>query len=204
MMTSMNIEQLDLGDPRPPDDPGRGARVNPLLWLVLVLFAIVAGVLLVGRGTSEPPPVPPPTSARQVLPPAPGPDQRQYLGVSTICGPVTDGRRTLAVSFEVSNVSQSPVTIDTVTGVLPEGGLRQRGPATRGGNCEKPGRLAPAAVIDAGQREYYTLRFTLPRSCPARYPVQVRIGFGAAGFAETSLSILYTDLSVPEFTTCGR
>jgi hypothetical protein len=123
--------------------------------------------------------------------------------VTRICGPITDGRRRLAISFEVSNVSPVPVTVASVAAALPQRGLRQLGPATRGGSCDLAGTLAMAGLIPAGRSDFYTLTFALPKTCPARYPVQVRINFAAAGFAETSLSILYTDLSVPDFEACS-
>jgi len=202
-MTLMNIEQLDLEDQRPPDDdPGRSARVNPLVWVAIALAALVGGFLLLGGGGAlAPDRLPAPAPALSSRPP--GPNERQYLGVTRICGPVTDGRRRLAISFEVSNVSPVPVTVNSVAALLPQGGLRQLGPAARGGSCDLAGKLALGGSIPAGQSDFYTLTFALPKTCPARYPVQVRIGFGANGFTETSLSLLYSDLSVPDFDACS-
>jgi hypothetical protein len=87
--------------------------------------------------------------------------------------------------------------------VVPEGGLRQRGLAAGGGTCDRQGTGPATGTIPAGESGFFTLTFDLPRSCPARYPVQVQIDFIARSFAESSLSLLYSDLSVPDFDTCG-
>jgi hypothetical protein len=209
-MALMNIEQLDLAEDQPDDGPPddgrrRPAAVGPLIWVAFALVALVAGFLVIGPGeAADSAPTfrrPSPSAAPAIGKPAP--NQRQYLGVTTVCSPVTDGRRTLAVSFEVSNVSPVPVAVDSVVGVLPQRGLRQHGPATRGGDCERAGTQDPSGTIPAGQAQFYTLTFDLPRRCPARYPVQVRVDFRAGAFDETSLSLLYPDLSVPDFETCA-
>jgi hypothetical protein len=203
-MTLMNIEQLDLGDQPPPvDGPGRPVRINPLVWVAIAVAALVGGFLVLGgRGAPTPDRLPTPTPTLAQPTRSPGPNERQYLGVTRICGPITDGRRRLAISFQVSNVSPVPVTVDSVMAILPLRGLRQLGPAARGGSCDLAGTRPMAGVIPAGRSDFYTLTFALPKTCPAGYPVQVRIDYGAAGFAETSLSILYSDLSVPDFDTC--
>jgi len=123
--------------------------------------------------------------------------------VTTICAPVTDGLRRLSVSFEVSDVSAYPVQLTAVDGVLPDGGLRRHGPATRGGSCRKPGDQPLAGRVEPGQSVFYTLVFDLPKTCPARYPIQVRVRYAAGGFTESLLSLLYSDLSVPDFDSCG-
>jgi hypothetical protein len=197
--------------------PIRPAQVGPLVWVAIALAALGAGFFVLGQDGTRPSadrrPDPAPSAgpsggpsagppAPAWLPPRPGPNQRQFLGVTAICSPVTDGSKRLAASFEVTNVSEDRVSVDSVTGVLPEGGLRQRGPVTLGGSCSRPGTLPPVEALPAGESRYYTLTFDLPKSCPARYPVLVRVEFAAAGFAETSLSLLYSDLSVPDFKTC--
>jgi hypothetical protein len=208
MTFDMDIEQPD--ELRPPDaDPGGPSRIGAPVWLALAAVALVAGFLVLGQDGQRsadggPGPVPSTAAAdpgpTSLAPWRPG--QRQYLGVTRICGPVTDGRRMLAISFEVSNISASEVEIQSVLGVLPEGGLRQRGPATRGGSCSTPGTLSLRTVLAGDRSRFYTLTFDLPKTCPARYPVLVRINFTARGLKESSLSLLQSDLSVPEFDTC--
>jgi len=202
-MIVMNIEQHDLAEPRPPDDRRRAVRLNPLIWVAIALIALVVGFFVLDRGVGTPELQRAPTPTSVPATRSPGSNQRQYVGVTTICAPVTDGRRTLAVSFEVSNVSQSRVDVGSVIGVLPAGGLRQHGAAVRGGSCAQTGTDRPGGAIPVGESRFYTLSFDLPKTCPARYSVQVRVNFWADGFDETSLSILYTDLSVPVFDTCG-
>jgi hypothetical protein len=215
MTFDMGIEEFDIAKsddeesaegPRSSHaDPGRPPRLGALVWVALAAVAVLAGFLVLGSDGQEsaddgPDPAPTATATS----PSPWrPGQRQYLGVTRICGPVTDGRRTLAISFEVSNISPSPVEIQSVVGVLPEGGLRQRGPATRGGSCNAPGTQSLRTVLLGDRSRFYTLTFDLPKSCPARYPVLVRIGFTARDLKESSLSLLQSDLSVPEFDTCG-
>jgi hypothetical protein len=204
MTLDMDIEQFDLEGPSPPANaPEAVVRVRPQVWVLGAVLALVAGLFVLGHGASPVPAPLPESAATGPAGPTPGPGQRQYVAVSAICGPVTDRRATLAVSFEVSNVSPSSVNVEAVTGVLPDGGLRQRGLAARGGSCARPGSREPTGTIPAGQSRFFTLTFDLPRSCPARYPVQVQIDFIARGFAESSLSLLYGDLSVPDFDTCG-
>jgi len=213
MTSIMNIETPDAEPSAPPSrEPTPAARLRPAVWVGIAVTAVLTGYVVLNRGPAPPDrPAPVPSSSSVPGPhpagdpaPAAGPNQRQYLSVTTICAPVTDGRHTLAVSFEVSDVSDYPVQLNAVDGVLPGGGLRQHGPATRGGDCRDDGALPVADTVLPGESRFYTLTFDLPQRCPARYPIQVRVGFVAEGFTETSLSLLYSDLSVPDFDRCGR
>ena len=159
-----------------------------------------------GASSTEPLPLThqngPKPSRRPIVARATGPDQRQYVGVTMICPAVTDHRTRLAVTFQLSNVSDSDVFVTSVRSVLPLHGLRPRGPATAGGSCPNPANLAARGLISPEQSRFYTLNFALPKNCPAPYPVQVRINFRADGFAGTSLSLLLSDLSVLDFDNC--
>jgi hypothetical protein len=201
-------DELRLGD----DGRGR-SRVNPLVWVVLAVVGLVAGLLVLGHGSpepssSEPSSLPsthqngPKPSGRPIVRLPTGPNQRQYVGVTSICPAVTDHRKRLAVTFEVSNVSRSDVFITSVRSVLPLRGLRPRGPATAGGSCAQPENLLARGLIAPEQSQFFTLAFTLPKQCPAPYPVQVRVGYKADGFVGTSLSLLLSDLSVLDFDSC--
>lgn len=199
----MNTVELDDPEPGPEPGPrpGAGSRLSRTVWVALSLLCVVGGFVLLGRpGTPEPGPAPSASPAPVVVRP-PGPGQRQYLGVSTICGVVTDHRTRMAITFAVSNVSRYDVSIDAVRPVLPLRGLRPQ-PATGGGDCSAPGRQPVPGPIRAGQIRYFTLHFALPKTCPAPYPVFVRITFRAGGFTETSYSILENDLAVPDFAAC--
>jgi hypothetical protein len=203
----MDIVELDATEPgpEPGSRPGAGPRLSGRgrLGLILVVVAALAGAfVLLGRTpAADEAPTPVPSTAPAFLKPPPGPGQRQYLAVTAICGVATDRRTTMAITFEVSNVSRYDVTIDAVRSVLPLPGLRPQ-PATAGGSCPKPGRQPVAGPIRAGRLRYFTLHFGLPKTCPAPNPVFVRITFHAAGFAESNYSILEPDLAVPEFDAC--
>jgi hypothetical protein len=196
------METVELDDPEPGPPPGPGAGLPWGLWVALGLAGLIGAFVLLGRtGTADQPPTPVVSSAPAILQPPPGPGQRQYLGVTAICGIATDHRTRLSVTFEVSNVSRYDVSIDTMRSVLPLDGLRPQ-PVTSGGNCAKPGRAAVPGLLGAGRTRYFTAHFALPKTCPAPYPVFVRINFRAGGFSETSFSILENDLAVPDFDAC--
>jgi hypothetical protein len=188
-------------------------RINPVVWVALALVCVVAGFFVLGRTAADPAtartsPLPsthqngPKPSARPSSNLPTGPNQRQYIGVTLICPAVTDGRKRLAVTFQVSNVSDSDVFVISVRGVLPMRGLRPLGRSTGGGSCAKPAQLMARGLISPQQSQFYTLTFALPKVCPAPYPIQVKIGFKADGFEGTSLSLLLSDLSVLDFDTC--
>jgi hypothetical protein len=182
---------------------------NLLVWVALAVICVVGGFLLLGRGGPWQVPDPksissPPSSPIPALPMAsPGPGQRQYLGVARICGAMTDHRTKLSISFEVENVSSYDVTITSVKSVLPLGGLRPAG-FTAGGDCVNPGTSPVTGLIAAERSRYFTLNFALPKNCPAAAAVLVRINFTALGFHETSLSMLESDLAVPDFDSCPK
>lgn len=187
--------------------------INPVVWVALALVCLVAGFLVLGRMAPDPASAkssPLPSTHQNGPKPSPrlsstvpaGPNQRQYIGVTLICPAVTDGRKRLAVTFQVSNVSNSDVFVTSVRSVLPMHGLRPLGQPTGGGSCANPANLLAGGLISPGQNHFYTLTFALPKICPAPYPVQVNIGFKADGFYGTSLSMLLSDLSVLDFDTC--
>jgi hypothetical protein len=179
----MDVEELGQEEPQS-EAGGRGrSRINPLVWVALALGCLVAGFLVLSPGSPGPSstePLPlthqngPKPSPRPIVARPTGPDQRQYVGVTMICPAVTDHRKRLAVTFQLSNVSESDVFVTSVRSVLPLHGLRPRGPATAGGSCPNPANLAARGLISPEQSRFYTLNFALPNNCPA--PIRCRCG----------------------------
>jgi hypothetical protein len=130
--------------------------------------------------------------------PAPG----ENLTLGTVCPAATDHRTTLAISFELLNLTANDVTVIGVTPRLPLGGLRARGPTTAGGSCRKPGADAAGGLITAGQKRLFTMRFRLPKVCPTPLPVQAAVRLTVDQMVGTTTVPVLSDLGSVEFDSC--
>lgn len=190
----MDLEELSHGAAEP-------ARVPLGGWIGLALASVLAGVaFMVLNG---PPPVEP--GPRPGLE-APGLAARPpgVLSIGAVCPPVTDGPDVLAVSFELQNLSGSPLTLLDVQPVPPAGGLSPTGVVTAGGSCRVPGVDRPGGLLRPEEIQLITLRFDLPAECPQPYPVQVRVGLRAEQMVGTTTAPVRRDLGEVRFDTCPR
>jgi hypothetical protein len=197
----VEYEELSQGDDRNEEPAGLGALGRTAVAVVCVLAGVV---FLVLRGPGEPdtdalPPEPEPSSSSQLALTA---DPGQRLVIVATCPPVTDGRLTLAVSFELQNGGDIDVTLVEVKPVLPLAGLRVRGPVTAGGTCEQPGSGAPGGLLAPGAKQLITMRFRLPKECPQAYPVQARVRLRANQMVGTTTARIHNDLGDVDFDTC--
>jgi hypothetical protein len=195
----VEYEELELGGPE--DRTG----LSPLAWIALAVACVLAGVMfLIFRGPGEPVagPVPDvdasPSGSGLTL--AVQPAEKLQLG--RICPAVTDGRTTLIVSFNLVNVSTTPITVMDVRPVMPIGGLRPRGPNTAGGTCEHPGSEAPGGLLAPGATQLVTMRFRLPEDCPQAFPVEVRIRLRVHQMVGTTTVPVHSELGSINFDSC--
>jgi hypothetical protein len=207
------VEYEELAQGQAEDDP---ARPHTLTWVALAVACVVAGmILLLLRAPAEPvaaPSSPSPTTRSSTTGPFAGrlggsginssSPVPQSLGLGRICSAVTDGRRTLALSFTLVNISSKDVTLIDVTPQLPIGGLRPLRPNTAGGTCEHPGREAPGGLLIPGATQLITMRFRLPEECPQPFPVQARVKLRANHMVGTTTVGIYSDLGAIDFDTC--
>jgi hypothetical protein len=200
----VEYEELSQGEDQDEGPAGLGA----LGWTAIAVVCVLAGVVfLVLRGPGEPvagpQPLPTPSSdlaSASDLALFANPGQR--LLIASTCPPVTDGRRALAVSFELQNIGSIDVTLVAVKPVLPLRGLRVLGPATAGGTCERPGAQAPGGLLSPGAKQLITMRFGLPKRCPQPYPVQARVRLRANQMVGTTTATVHNDLGEVNFDTC--
>jgi len=199
----VEFEELNQGEPE--QEP---AGLGPLTWVAVAVGAVLAGVLiLVFTGGDEPLDEPVPTAAA-----LPGPSVRsdlalafgpgQNLALGRICPAVTDGRKTLTVSFTLVNVGDLNVTLVDVKPVLPMAGLRPRGPNVAGGTCEEPGTDPPGGLLTPGDTQLITMRFRLPAECPQPYPVQARVRLRVNQMVGMTTVSVYDDLGTVDFNSC--
>jgi hypothetical protein len=193
----VEYEELSQGE----DQDEEPAGLGPIGWIAIAVVCVLAGVVfLVLRDSGEPvaDPQPQPTSSAPSQPL----DPAKRLVIASTCAPVTDGRKALAVSFELQNVGTIDITLIEVQPVLPLPGLRARGPVTAGGTCERPGSQSPGGLITPGSKQLITMRFRLPPECPAPYPVQVWLRLRANQMVGTTTTPIYNDLGAVHFDTC--
>lgn len=203
----MEYEELTLGQSENDEPP----RPHPLTWVALAVGCLLAGVvLMLLNGPAEPAAAPLPTSTPT------GPFagllggkginlttvEPQSLGLGRICSAVTDGRRSLSVSFTLVNIGTRDVTVIDVAPVLPIGGLRPLGPNQAGGTCEHPEKQAPGGLLTPGATQLITMRFQLPSRCPQPYPVQARVKLRVNEMVGTTTVAVYNDLGAVDFDTC--
>jgi hypothetical protein len=202
----VEFEELNQGEP---DEEPTG--LSPLAWMAIGVICLLGGVLfMLFRVDAEPVAEPSPSTAVALPNPGPslGPNQtstfnpNQQLGLGRICPAVTDGRKRLAVSFNLVNISTSEVTLMDVEPQLPMGGLRPSGPNTGGGTCEHPGRRAPGGLLFPGDTQLITLRFRLPKECPQPYPVQAQLSLRVSQMVGTTTVAIYNDLGDVVFDSC--
>ena len=202
----MEFEELNQGEP---DDEPTG--LSPLAWAAVAVMCLLGGLMfMLFRIDAEPVVEPSPSTALAL--PSSGPNQGsnltasfspdRQLGLGRICPAVTDGRKTLAVSFNLVNISHSEVTLMDVKPRLPMGGLRPIAPNTAGGTCEHPDKKAPGGLLFPGDTKLITMRFRLPKGCPQPYPVQARIDLWVNQMVGTTTVPVYNDLGSVVFDSC--
>ncbi|HST85367.1 MAG TPA: hypothetical protein VLL08_26745 [Kineosporiaceae bacterium] len=197
----MEFEELDQGEP---DEP---TGLSLLAWAAIAVICLLGGVMfMLFRTDAEP--VEEPSSSTPVALPNSAPNLTtarnldQQLGLGRICPAVTDGRKALAVSFNLVNLSDTAVTVMDVEPRLPLGGLRPSGPNTAGGTCEHPGRRAPGGLLFPGDTQLITMRFRLPKKCPQAYPVQARVALRVNQMVGMTTVPVYNDLGAVVFDSC--
>jgi hypothetical protein len=205
----VDYEELTLDGSEPGGSPG----LRPLTWVVLAVGCVLAGVVvMLLRPPADPAAAPPPPSPAVSPPTWPDANLAGGRGVNLssntltlgrICTPVTDGRRTLALSFTLVNESSIAITLIDVEPVLPIGGLQPRRPNTAGGTCEHPDTQAPGGLLAPGATQLITLRFGLPEQCPQPFPVQARINLRAQQMVGMTTVAVYRDLGAIDFDSCA-
>jgi hypothetical protein len=128
-----------------------------------------------------------------------------YVSVSQVCAPLTDGRKTLTVRFQLTNATPLDETLMSITPELPMGGLHFQKSQLQRGSCTKPlGKPAAFASqhLPVHGSMLVELQFALPKSCPAPYPVQAVVTVGIGGQPRQDTVALYTDLGSVKFDLC--
>jgi hypothetical protein len=107
---------------------------------------------------------------------------------------------------EVANQSTTTLTLQSVTAVLPLGGLKQVS-----SQWEPCGALPTALSADPeevillpGASTWLTVSFQVSRRCPTASPVQFSVKFLAEGRERATATILpgFSDLSQVSFSSC--
>jgi hypothetical protein len=126
-----------------------------------------------------------------------------YVLAHDICPIVTDHRTTMEISFVLENITPVRVIITRVTPVLPLKGFRPTGVELQFGLCKdraKPALLEPR--LAAGGAVLVTLSFALPDTCPAPYPILLRVMLTIDGQRRVEDLPLLSDLGGVRFDTC--
>jgi hypothetical protein len=200
------VEELEQGGDLEP------SRLGPGAWIGIALAAVVAGAFLLsgpgGGGTDALPSITPPVQTFTAEP-IPGPsvqslvnDPGASLNIGLVCPAITDGRRSLSVSFELVNIGSTSVTVLGVKPLLPLAGLRPVGTTKSGGSCGEPGRNPTGGILFAGQKELFTMMFQLPKNCPKALPVQASVRLRVNQMVGTTTVPVFSDLGSVEFVTC--
>jgi hypothetical protein len=201
-------------------------------WVFIVALAALAAVASLlgnhGKHTADPvrpvpvlSPIPaasatpsahPPGQLVSDLPSSAGLDPTQavlarrtgWVQAHDICPIVTDHRQTIAITFVLENVTPVHLTIAKVMPVLPLKGLRPTGVVLEYGLCNErvPNPGLPEPQLGAGGTVLVTLNFALPDSCPAPYPVLLRVTMTIDGQRRVEDLPLLTDLAGVRFDTC--
>ena len=196
----MEFEELTQGQPE--DDEPTG--LSPLTWTAIAVVCVLAGlVFLIFQSPTEPLAGPTPAHpgvARTGLSLIEHPAEK--LNIGGMCPAVTDGAKTLIVSFTLVNISTMDVVLMDVKPVLPVGGLRSLGANRAGGTCEHPATEAVGGLLTPGESQLITMRFRLPKVCPQAYPLQSRVRLVVNQMVGTTTVPVYSDLGVITFDSC--
>jgi hypothetical protein len=176
--------------------------------LVGLAAGYVAGTQHAGDGGAQPTPsgAASPSSLAASVPAA------QFSFADTVslsqatgaCSDQTAG--VLQLGVEVSNQSAMTLTLESVTAVLPLGGLKQVS-----SQWEPCGALPSALAADPdevilvpGASSWLTVSFQVNRRCPTASPVQFNVKFLAGGQERAYGAILpgFADLSQVSFSSC--
>lgn len=194
-------------------------------WVRGTAAAVVVALVVLGVFLQNPVARPAagarPTAGAASLPSAgpgaasPGALPADVVAVGEICPPVTDGRRTLVVSFTLKNIAVIPITIRSVRPLLPLGGLTTVSTDISSGTCAARSGAPADLVLPVGDYLVVTFRFLLPSTCPQPLPIQAKalILTGPASSGEASgapgVSLLendvgvFDDLGAIKFNTCS-
>ncbi|MDX6211317.1 MAG: hypothetical protein QOF82_404 [Frankiales bacterium] len=130
--------------------------------------------------------------------------QTGWVQAHDICPIVTDHRASIAITFILENITPVHLTIAKVMPVLPLKGLRPTGVELHYGLCNdrvgSPG--LPQPQLGAGGTVLVTLNFALPDSCPAPYPVLLRVIMTIDGQRRVEDLPLLSDLGGVRFDSC--
>jgi hypothetical protein len=198
-MTAMALDEIQQGPAR------QRRRRPPPGWLLGVVIAAVVAVGVwtalrpgsLASPSASPAPAPRPTAV------APSPSTvAQLVHVGAVCKPVTDGARTLTVSFTVVSLASTPITLADIHPSLPMGGLTTLSSTVEGGTCDAPDPTSAGRRLAPGGSAAVVFTFRLPRECPAPYPVQAYVLVGVGdGVVADGVPVL-ADLGGVDFTAC--
>lgn len=204
---------------------GEGNRSSG--WLLIVGIAVLAAVVsLLGRHRGPPSAQPRPTFAPRTTaasapptasatpaasttpvptPAATAPGPSPLVQADSVCPVVTDGRTKLTVTFVLRNSTTLPEAIVAIAPELPIGGLTSRTVTLQRGTCAH--RLGqPVAPANQSLKPHATavisLAFTLPKRCPAPYPVSAVVTVRVQGVQAQDDLPLFTDLGGIDFDLC--
>jgi hypothetical protein len=185
-----------------------GAVVAAGALLVGLAAGYVAGTKHVSGGGAQPAPsgAAAPSSLAASAPAAQFTfaDQVSLSQTTGACSEQTAG--VLELGVEITNQSATALTLQSVTAVLPLGGLKQVS-----SQWEPCGALPSALAADPeevilmpGNSTWLTVSFQVSRRCPTASPVQFNVKFLAGGQERAYGAILpgFADLSQVSFSSC--
>lgn len=213
----MNEDEVELTfvETTPADDVIQGRSPRPPTrwtmrpwWLVVLVVAVLgAGIGIgyaLGRHTSKPATAPEssipaaatPTPAGSVLTELP---QLNLTGNVCYGQPASSSRLMLGV--EIVNDASQPITISSVHGVFPLGGLRQLN-ATRGQCDETSVRPVVGDVLAPQATEWITLTVGVLTRCPQPLPVWFRVAYLRGGRPDAVTLHAFADLGSVPYSGC--
>jgi hypothetical protein len=185
-----------------------GTVVAVAALLVGLAAGYVAGTKHAGGGGAQPAPS---GAASSSSPAASSPaaqftfaDQVSLSQTTGACSDQTAG--VLELGVQITNQSAMALTLQSVTAVLPLGGLKQVS-----SQWEPCGALPSALAADPeqvilmpGNSTWLTVSFQVSRRCPTASPVQFNVKFLAGGQERAYGAILpgFADLSQVSFSSC--
>ena len=84
----------------------------------------------------------------------------------------------------------------------PLSGLHPQGQTTSGGSCQRPGTAAVGGLLFVGQKQLFTMRFQLPKTCPQPLPVAAAVGLRVGRMQGTTSVPVFVDLGAVRFASC--